>query len=542
MLPGGLDSQDLDMSDHPRRVTRALLSVSDKAGLIDFTRALAGHGVELVSTGGTAKAIAQAGLQVRDVSDLTGFPEMMDGRVKTLHPKVHGGLLAIRDNKDHAQAMKMHGIAPIDLLVVNLYPFEATVDKGAGFEECIENIDIGGPAMIRAAAKNHDDVAVVVEAGDYQAVLDELKMHKGSTTLALRRRLAAKAYARTAAYDAAISNWFAAELKVEAPDFRSFGGRLIQTLRYGENPHQSAAFYRLPDRRPGVSTARQLQGKELSYNNINDTDAAYEAVSEFDPKRTAACVIVKHANPCGVAEGKDLVSAYRKALACDSTSAYGGIIALNRTLDTETATAVTEIFTEVIIAPDATDEAIAIVGKRKNLRLLLAGQLPDPRAAGLTAKTVAGGLLVQSRDNAVVDDMALKVVTSRAPTEAELRDLKFAFRVAKHVKSNTIIYAKDLATVGIGAGQMSRVDSARIAARKAQDAANELKLAEPLTRGSVVASDAFFPFADGMLACIEAGATAVIQPGGSMRDDEVIKAADEHGIAMVFTGIRHFWH
>jgi phosphoribosylaminoimidazolecarboxamide formyltransferase / IMP cyclohydrolase len=542
MLPGGLDSQDLDMSDHPRRVTRALLSVSDKTGLVDFARALSGHGVELVSTGGTAKAIAQAGLQVRDVSDLTGFPEMMDGRVKTLHPKVHGGLLAIRDNKDHAQAMKMHGIAPIDLLVVNLYPFEATVDKGAGFEECIENIDIGGPAMIRAAAKNHDDVAVVVEAGDYQAVLDELKMHKGSTTLALRRRLAAKAYARTAAYDAAISNWFAAELKVEAPDFRSFGGRLIQTLRYGENPHQSAAFYRLPDRRPGVSTARQLQGKELSYNNINDTDAAYEAVSEFDPKRTAACVIVKHANPCGVAEGKDLVSAYRKALACDSTSAYGGIIALNRTLDTETATAVTEIFTEVIIAPDATDEAIAIVGKRKNLRLLLAGQLPDPRAAGLTAKTVAGGLLVQSRDNAVVDDMALKVVTSRAPTEAELRDLKFAFRVAKHVKSNTIIYARDLATVGIGAGQMSRVDSARIAARKAQDAANELKLAEPLTRGSVVASDAFFPFADGMLACIEAGATAVIQPGGSMRDDEVIKAADEHGIAMVFTGIRHFRH
>jgi len=530
------------MSDLPRRVTRALLSVSDKTGLIDFARALSGHGVELVSTGGTAKAIAQAGLQVRDVSDLTGFPEMMDGRVKTLHPKVHGGLLAIRDNKDHAQAMKMHGIAPIDLLVVNLYPFEATVDKGAGFEECIENIDIGGPAMIRAAAKNHDDVAVVVEAGDYQAVLDELKMHKGSTTLALRRRLAAKAYARTAAYDAAISNWFAAELKIEAPDFRSFGGRLIQTLRYGENPHQSAAFYRLPDGRPGVSTARQLQGKELSYNNINDTDAAYEAVSEFDPKRTAACVIVKHANPCGVAEGKDLVSAYRKALACDSTSAYGGIIALNRTLDTETATAVTEIFTEVIIAPDATDEAIAIVGKRKNLRLLLAGQLPDPRAAGLTAKTVAGGLLVQSRDNAVVDDMALKVVTSRAPTEAELRDLKFAFRVAKHVKSNTIIYARDLATVGIGAGQMSRVDSARIAARKAQDAANELKLAEPLTRGSVVASDAFFPFADGMLACIEAGATAVIQPGGSMRDDEVIKAADEHGIAMVFTGIRHFRH
>jgi len=542
MLPGDLDSQDIDMTDHPRRVTRALLSVSDKTGLIDLARALAGHGVELVSTGGTAQAIAEAGLKVRDVSELTGFPEMMDGRVKTLHPKVHGGLLAIRDNAEHAQAMKAHKIAPIDLLVVNLYPFEATVDNGAGFRECIENIDIGGPAMIRAAAKNHDDVAVVVEASDYPALLDELAANKGATTLSLRRRLAAKAYARTAAYDAAISNWFADQLQTEAPDFRAFGGRLIQSLRYGENPHQSAAFYRLPEKRPGVSTARQLQGKELSYNNINDTDAAYEAVGEFDPKRTAACVIVKHANPCGVAEGNDLASAYRKALACDSTSAYGGIIALNRTLDAETATAVTEIFTEVIIAPDATDEAIAIVGKRKNLRLLLAGHLPDPRAAGLTARTVAGGLLVQSRDNAVVDDMALKTVTRRAPTDAELRDLKFAFRVAKHVKSNTIVYAKDLATVGIGAGQMSRVDSARIAARKAVDAANELKLPEPLTKGSVVASDAFFPFADGMLACIEAGATAVIQPGGSMRDDEVIKAADEHGIAMVFTGVRHFRH
>jgi phosphoribosylaminoimidazolecarboxamide formyltransferase / IMP cyclohydrolase len=530
------------MTDHPRRVTRALLSVSDKSGLIDFARALAGHGVELVSTGGTAKAIADAGLKVRDVSELTGFPEMMDGRVKTLHPKVHGGLLAIRDNAAHTEAMKTHGIPPIDLLVVNLYPFEATVEKGGSFEECIENIDIGGPAMIRAAAKNHDDVTVVVEASDYQAVLEELSAHKGATTLSLRRRLAAKAYARTAAYDAAISNWFAGELNTEAPDFRAIGGRLIQPLRYGENPHQTAAFYRLPDRRPGVSTARQLQGKELSYNNINDTDAAYECIGEFDPKRTAACVIVKHANPCGVAEGPDLVSAYRKALACDSTSAYGGIIALNRTLDADTARAITGIFTEVIIAPDATDEAIAIIGGRKNLRLLLAGGLPDPRKIGLTAKTVAGGLLVQSRDNAVVDDMVLKVATKRAPTEAEMRDMMFAFRVAKHVKSNTIVYAKDLATVGIGAGQMSRVDSARIAARKALDAAAELKLAEPLTKGSVVASDAFFPFADGMLACIEAGATAVIQPGGSMRDDEVIKAADQHNIAMIFTGVRHFRH
>ncbi|WP_438273621.1 bifunctional phosphoribosylaminoimidazolecarboxamide formyltransferase/IMP cyclohydrolase [Nitrobacter sp.] len=530
------------MTDRPRRVTRALLSVSDKTGLIEFARALAGLGIDLVSTGGTAKAIAAAGLTVKDVSELTGFPEMMDGRVKTLHPKVHGGLLAIRDNTEHAKAMADHNIAPIDLLVVNLYPFEATVDRGAHYEDCIENIDIGGPAMIRAAAKNHDDVAVVVEPQDYQAVLDELTANAGATTLSLRKRLAAKAYARTAAYDAAISNWFAAQIEIDAPDYRAVGGRLAQTLRYGENPHQSAAFYRTPERRAGVSTARQLQGKELSYNNINDTDAAYECVAEFDAARTAACVIIKHANPCGVAEGVDLADAYRKALACDTTSAYGGIIAFNRTLDTDAANAVAGIFTEVIIAPDATEEAIAIIGKRKNLRLLLAGGLPDPRARGLTAKTVAGGLLVQTRDNAVVDDMLLKVVTKRAPTEAEMRDLRFAFRVGKHVKSNTIVYARDLATVGIGAGQMSRVDSARIAARKAEDAARDLKLAQPLTKGSVVASDAFFPFADGMLACVEAGATAVIQPGGSMRDEDVIKAADEHGIAMVFTDIRHFRH
>jgi len=526
----------------PRRVTRALLSVSDKTGLIDFARALAGHGVDLVSTGGTAKAIAEAGLKVKDVSELTGFPEMMDGRVKTLHPKVHGGLLAIRDNAEHAKSMKDHDIAPIDLLVVNLYPFEATVNKGAGEEDCIENIDIGGPAMIRAAAKNHDDVAVVVEPADYQAVLDELGAHGGATTLALRKRLAAKAYARTAAYDAAISNWFADRLEIATPDFRAIGGRLSEALRYGENPHQSAAFYVTAEQRPGVATARQVQGKQLSYNNINDTDAAYECIGEFDAARTAACVIVKHANPCGVAEGSDLVSAYRKALACDSTSAFGGIVALNRTLDANAARAITEIFTEVIIAPDATDEAIAIVAAKKNLRLLLAGGLPDPRARGLTAKTVAGGLLVQNRDNAVVDDMMLKTVTQRAPSEKELADLRFAFRVAKHVKSNTIIYAKDLATVGIGAGQMSRVDSARIAARKAQDAAAELKLAAPMTKGSVVASDAFFPFADGLLVAIEAGATAVIQPGGSMNDQAVIDAADAAGIAMIMTGMRHFRH
>jgi phosphoribosylaminoimidazolecarboxamide formyltransferase / IMP cyclohydrolase len=525
-----------------RSVKRALISVSDKSGLIEFARALSDYGIELVSTGGTARAIADAGLTVRDVADLTGFPEMMDGRVKTLHPKVHGGLLAIRDNAEHAASMRAHAIAPIDLLVVNLYPFEATVAKGAVYDDCIENIDIGGPAMIRAAAKNHNDVAVVVDADDYARVLGELAQHGGATTLGLRKALAQKAYARTAAYDAAISNWFAGAIGETAPAYRAFGGKLIQTLRYGENPHQSAAFYRAPEQRYGVATARQVQGKELSYNNINDTDAAYESIAEFSADRTPACVIVKHANPCGVAEGASLVEAYRKALACDPTSAFGGIVALNRTLDADAARAITEIFTEVIIAPDATEDAIAIVGAKKNLRLLLAGGLPDPKARGLTVKSVAGGLLVQSRDNAVVDEMPLKVATKRAPTEAELADLRFAFRVAKHVKSNTIVYAKDRATVGIGAGQMSRVDAARIAVRKAEDAAREMKLAVPLTKGSVVASDAFFPFADGLLVAIEAGATAVIQPGGSMRDDEVIKAADAHNIAMVFTGVRHFRH
>ncbi len=523
-------------------VTRALLSVSDKTGLVDFARALAGHGVELVSTGGTRKALADAGLTVRDVADLTGFPEMMDGRVKTLHPKVHGGLLAIRDNAEHASSMKAHGIAPIDLLVVNLYPFEVTVAKGTDYQTAIENIDIGGPAMIRAAAKNHADVAVMVDPGDYASLLAELKTHDGATTFAFRQKLAAKAYARTAVYDAAISNWFARELNDPTPPYRAFGGKLAEPLRYGENPHQSAAFYRVPERRAGVATARQLQGKQLSYNNINDTDAAFECAAEFDPKRTAACVIVKHANPCGVAEGWSLVDAYQKALRCDPVSAFGGIVALNQKLDADAARAITEIFTEVIIAPDASEEAAAIVAAKKNLRLLVTGGLPDPRAQGLLVKSVAGGLLVQSRDNAVVDDMDMKVVTRRAPTNAELRDLAFAFRVAKHVKSNTIVYAKDCATVGVGAGQMSRIDSARIAARKAEDAAAEAKLAAPLTKGSVVASDAFFPFADGLLVAIEAGATAVIQPGGSMRDNEVIKAADDHDIAMVFTGTRHFRH
>ncbi len=530
------------MTENLRPITRALLSVSDKSGLADFARALADFGVDVVSTSGTAKALKQSGLKVIDVAELTGFPEMMDGRVKTLHPKVHGGLLGRRGNKEHEAAMQAHGIQPIDLLVVNLYPFEAKAAKGAIYEDCIETIDIGGPAMIRAAAKNHADVAVIVEPDDYAALLAELKAHAGATTLALRQRLAAKAYARTAAYDAAISNWFAATLGETAPAFRAFGGKLAQALRYGENPHQSAAFYRTGEQRFGVASARQAQGKQLSYNNINDTDAAYECVAEFDPKRTAACVIVKHANPCGVAEGDNPIEAYRKALRCDPVSAFGGIVALNRPLDAEAARAITEIFIEVIIAPGASEEAIAIVGAKKNLRLLLAGGLPDPRAPGLTMKSVAGGLLVQSRDNASVDDMALKVVTRRKPSNAELRDLAFAFRVAKHVKSNTIVYAKEAATVGIGAGQMSRVDSARIAARKAEDAAKEAGLKQPLTKGSVVASDAFFPFADGLLVAIKASATAVIQRGGSVRDEEVIKAADDHNVAMVFTGTRHFRH
>ncbi len=529
------------MTESSRKISRALISVSDKTGLIELARALAGLGIEIVSTGGTRAALAQAGLAVRDVAELTGFPEMMDGRVKTLHPKVHGGLLAIRHNAEHAAALAAHGIAAIDLLVVNLYPFEETVARGADFATCIENIDIGGPAMIRAAAKNHEDVAVVVEPADYARLLSELGQG-GATTLALRQRLAAKAYARTAAYDSAVANWFAAQLADPAPAYRTVAGRLIKALRYGENPHQSAAFYRTPDQRFGVATARQLQGKQLSYNNINDTDAAYECVAEFDPKRTAACALIKHANPCGVAEGESLLDAYRWALACDPISASGGIVAVNRTLDAEAARAITEIFTEVIIAPDATEEAIAVLAVKKNLRLLLAGGVPDPRAGGLAVKSVAGGLLVQSRDNAVVDDVEMKVVTRRAPTNAELADLAFAFRVAKHVKSNAIVYAKDRATVGIGAGQMSRVDASRIGARKAQDAAQAAKLAAPLTKGSVVASDAFFPFTDGLLVAIEAGATAAIQPGGSIRDADIIKAADDHGIAMVFTGTRHFRH
>jgi phosphoribosylaminoimidazolecarboxamide formyltransferase/IMP cyclohydrolase len=523
-------------------VKTALLSVSDKAGIVELARALAERGVRLLSTGGTHKAIAAAGLAVTDVSDVTGFPEIMDGRVKTLHPKVHGGLLAIRDDAEHQEAMKAHGIDGIDLAVINLYPFEDVRAAGGDYPTTVENIDIGGPAMIRASAKNHAYVAILTDPADYPELLEQLSSDAGQTSYAFRQRLAAKAYARTAAYDAMISNWFAEALSIDTPRHRVIGGVLKEEMRYGENPHQKAAFYVTGEQRPGVSTAALLQGKQLSYNNINDTDAAYELVAEFLPEKSPACAIIKHANPCGVATGSSLVEAYRRALACDSTSAFGGIIALNQILDAETAEEIIKLFTEVIIAPGVTDEAKAIVARKANLRLLAAGGLPDPRSAGLTAKTVSGGLLVQSRDNGMVEDLELKVVTKRAPTAQELEDMKFAFKVAKHVKSNAVVYAKDGQTAGIGAGQMSRVDSARIAGLKAEEAAKALGLAVPMTHGSAVASEAFLPFADGLLSMIAAGATSVIQPGGSMRDQEVIDAANEHGIAMVFTGMRHFRH
>jgi phosphoribosylaminoimidazolecarboxamide formyltransferase/IMP cyclohydrolase len=523
------------------RVRRALLSVADKTGLADFAAALSKAGIELVSTGGTARAMAAADIAVRDVSEVTGFPEIMDGRVKTLHPAIHGGILGIRDDDDHAFAMDQHDIQPIDLVVVNLYPFEEVRFSGGDYASVVENIDIGGPAMLRAAAKNHAYVAIVTDPEDYAAVLNALDMNFGSLSLEFRKKLAAKAFARSAAYDAAISGWFAETLPVEHPVWRGFGGRLESVMRYGENPHQQAGFYVSGDKRPGMATARQVQGKQLSYNNINDTDAAFELAAEFDPA-IPVVAIVKHANPCGVGTGETLKAAYEKALRCDPVSAFGGIVAMNRVLDAEAAVEIVKIFTEVIIAPDATPEAEAIIAGKKNLRLLLAGALPDPRAAGAMVKSVAGGMLVQSRDNAVVDDLDLKVVTRRAPTAAEMADLRFAFAVAKHVKSNAIVYARDGATVGIGAGQMSRVDSSRIAARKAEDSARAAGLTVSPTQGSVVASDAFFPFADGLVSAIEAGATAVIQPGGSMRDDEVIAAADRHGVAMVFTGVRHFRH
>ncbi|MEO8812992.1 MAG: bifunctional phosphoribosylaminoimidazolecarboxamide formyltransferase/IMP cyclohydrolase [Caulobacteraceae bacterium] len=522
-------------------IRRALISVHDKTGLIDTARALADLGVELVSTGGTRAAIAAAGLAVRDVADVTGFPAMMDGRIKTLHPAVHGGLLGVRDSSAHVEAMHRHGIEGIDLLYVNLYPFEATVASGAAFDACVENIDIGGPAMIRSAAKNHAWVAVCTTPEAMARVLEALK-GRGTTPLALRRSLAARAFARTAAYDAAIAAWFSDPEGERWPERRSVSGRLRQAMRYGENPHQPAAFYAFANPRPGVATARQLQGKALGYNNIADTDAAIELVAEFDPANGAAVAIIKHANPCGVALGGNLKAAYERALQCDPVSAFGGIVAVNRRLDAAAAAEMVKIFTEVVVAPEADDDAIALFAARKTLRLLVTGALPDPRAAGETFRSVAGGFLVQARDDAAITAADLRIVTRRAPTKSELADMLFAFTVARHVKSNAIVFAKDGQTAGIGAGQMNRRDSVRIAALRAAEAAEAAGLPRSLASGSACASDAFFPFADGLVQAIEAGASAVIQPGGSVRDAEVIAAADAAGIAMAFTGVRVFRH
>lgn len=523
------------------KLKRALLSVSDKSGLPEFARSLSKAGIEIVSTGGTKKLLESEGISAIDIAELTGFPEMMDGRVKTLHPKVHGGLLAKRDDETHVNAMRMHQIPHIDMVVVNLYPFEETIARDADYDEAIENIDIGGPAMIRSAAKNHADVCVVVDPADYESVAKAIT-DDGKVSFKMRQKLAAKAYARTAAYDSAIANWFARKLDDPTPQFASLAGERAEIMRYGENPHQQAAFYKSGDNRPGVATANQIQGKKLSFNNINDTNAAYELIAEFDPEISPAVAIIKHANPCGLAQADSLVEAYRLALRCDPVSAFGGIIALNQELDGETAQEISEIFTEVIIAPGASAAALEVLATKKNLRLLLTDSLPDPRAPGLDIRTVSGGMLVQTRDNGSIDDVALNTVTKRAPTETEMADLKIAARVAKHVKSNAIVYVKDGATVGIGAGQMSRLDSTRIAASKAKDAAKAAGKRGTLAKGSVMASDAFFPFADGLLAAIDAGATAVIQPGGSIRDEDIIAAADEAGIAMIFTGMRHFKH
>jgi phosphoribosylaminoimidazolecarboxamide formyltransferase/IMP cyclohydrolase len=530
------------MTSTARPIRRALLSVSDKTGLVPFAAALAAQGVALVSTGGTARTLAEAGLSVTEVATVTGFPELLDGRVKTLHPVIHAGLLARRDRPDHLAALDRHGIAPIDLLVCNLYPFAETLAAGAQFAACLENIDIGGPALIRAAAKNHADVAVVTDPADYERVLAELAAD-GGLGLATRRALARKAFALTAAYDAAIAAWMAREEGILFPETLLVSARLAARPRYGENPHQQAAFYRTeerrPPRRPGVANARQLQGKELSYNNYADADAAFELVAEF---AGPAVAIVKHANPCGVALGAAPREAWEKALACDPTSAFGGIVAVNRPLDEATAEAIGWIFAEVVIAPAADDDAVAILAKRPALRLIVADGLPDPAAPARTLRSLAGGLLVQQSDTRISRREDLRIVTRRAPSEREIADLLFAEIVAKHVKSNAIVFARDGATVGIGAGQMSRVDSVALAARKAAETGRNAGLQEAPTIGSVVASDAFFPFADGVEAAIAAGATAILQPGGSRRDAEVIAAADKAGIAMVFTGTRHFRH
>jgi phosphoribosylaminoimidazolecarboxamide formyltransferase/IMP cyclohydrolase len=518
-------------------IRRALISVSDKRGLEALVRCLAERGVEILSTGGSAAAIRALDVPVVDVSAYTGFPEIMDGRVKTLQPKIHGGLLAVRGNAQHEQAMAEHGIESIDLLVVNLYPFEDTVACRADFEDCIENIDIGGPALIRAAAKNHEFVTVVVDPADYSALIQEMA-GDGTTSLTFRRMLAAKAFQRTAAYDGAIASWFADVAGEQFPERLVISATRRQLMRYGENPHQRAAFYVTAGSRPGVATAEQIQGKELSYNNLNDTDAAFELVSEFTEP---ACAIIKHANPCGVAIADSLKEAYARALATDPVSAFGGIIAVNRVLDEQTAAEIAKLFVEVIIAPGISTGARAVLAAKKNLRVLITGAMADAMAAGLTFRSVSGGLLVQDRDNAVMAG-ELTVVTKRPPSNAEMADLEFAYRVCKHVKSNAIVFCKDGRTVGVGAGQMSRVDSARIASWKAEDARSSAGETEPRTRGAVVASDAFFPFPDGLIACADAGATAAIQPGGSVRDAEVIAAADERGMAMVFTGMRHFRH
>ncbi len=524
------------------KIKRALISVSDKNGIEDFAQKLQNHGVEIISTGGTAKLLQSKGLKVTEISDFTGFPEIMDGRVKTLHPKVHGALLARRDDEQHLKAMSDNDIQGIDMLIVNLYPFVETMKAGKNFNTCIENIDIGGPAMIRSAAKNHDFLTVITDPEDYERVLNDMDSHDGAITHHVRKHLAATAFSLTATYDSNISSWLVAQMDESFgyPRRISFSGNLKQELRYGENPHQSAALYTMDDCiRPGAATATQIQGKALSYNNLNDTNAAFELVAEFEEPTVA---IIKHANPCGVASAQSTLEAYNRALQCDPTSAFGGIIALNRALNKETAEAIMGGFVEVIIAPSIEDGAIEVLQAKKNIRVLTTGSMPDKGQKGRMITRISGGLLVQDDDIMHITADELKVVTDRDPTPQELEDLIFAFCIAKHVKSNAIIYAKNGATVGIGAGQMSRIDSARIAAWKAQESAKIAELEHSMAKGSVVASDAFFPFADGLISAAEAGVTAVIQPGGSIRDEEVIEAANERGLAMVFTGIRHFRH